>query len=326
VPPQGFKLTPRHYAYLKISEGCNNVCSFCIIPQLRGKLQSRGLSDVMREAERLVAAGVQELLVISQDTSAYGLDIGYAKSEWRGEQREARFADLSEALGSLGVWVRLHYVYPYPHVDKVLPLMADGRVLPYLDIPFQHASPSVLKSMRRPAHQEKTLQRIVRWRQVCPDLAIRSTFIVGFPGETEQDFAFLLDWLSEARLNRVGCFKYENVDGAGANALGSHVAEEVKTERYARLMQHQQQISTALLAERIGQTIEVIVDEVDGEGAIARSSWDAPEIDGSVYLNGELALSPGDRLKVIVEHADEYDLWGCPARSDAQIAMQTTRV
>jgi len=326
VPPQGFKLTPRHYAYLKISEGCNNVCSFCIIPQLRGKLQSRGLSDVMREAERLVAAGVQELLVISQDTSAYGLDIGYAKSEWRGEQREARFADLSEALGSLGVWVRLHYVYPYPHVDKVLPLMADGRVLPYLDIPFQHASPNVLKSMRRPAHQEKTLQRIVRWRQVCPDLAIRSTFIVGFPGETEQDFAFLLDWLSEARLNRVGCFKYENVDGAGANALGSHVAEEVKTERYARLMQHQQQISTALLAERIGQTIEVIVDEVDGEGAIARSSWDAPEIDGSVYLNGELALSPGDRLKVIVEHADEYDLWGCPARSDAQIAMQTTRV
>jgi len=326
VPPQGFKLTPRHYAYLKISEGCNNVCSFCIIPQLRGKLQSRGLSDVMREAERLVAAGVQELLVISQDTSAYGLDIGYAKSEWRGEQREARFADLSEALGSLGVWVRLHYVYPYPHVDKVLPLMADGRVLPYLDIPFQHASPNVLKSMRRPAHQEKTLQRIVRWRQVCPDLAIRSTFIVGFPGETEQDFAFLLDWLSEARLNRVGCFKYENVDGAGANALGSHVAEEVKTERYARLMQHQQQISTALLAERIGQTIEVIVDEVDREGAIARSSWDAPEIDGRVYLNGELALSPGDRLKVIVEHADEYDLWGCPARSDAQIAMQTTRV
>jgi ribosomal protein S12 methylthiotransferase len=310
VPPQGFKLTPRHYAYLKISEGCNNACSFCIIPQLRGRLQSRQLSDVMREAERLVAAGVQELLVISQDTSAYGLDIGYAKSEWRGEQREARFIDLSEALGALGVWVRLHYVYPYPHVDKVLPLMAGGRVLPYLDIPFQHASPSVLKSMRRPAHQEKTLQRIQRWRQMCPDLAIRSTFIVGFPGETEQDFNFLLDWLSEARLNRVGCFKYENVDGAGANALGSHVAEEVKTERYARLMEHQQQISTGLLAARIGQTIEVIVDEVDEEGAIARSSWDAPEIDGSVYLNGEISLSPGDRLKVVIEHADEYDLWG----------------
>ena len=310
VPPQGFKLTPRHYAYLKISEGCNNACSFCIIPQLRGRLQSRQLSDVMREAERLVAAGVQELLVISQDTSAYGLDIGYAKSEWRGEQREARFIDLSEALGALGVWVRLHYVYPYPHVDKVLPLMADGRVLPYLDIPFQHASPSVLKSMRRPAHQEKTLQRIQRWREICPDLAIRSTFIVGFPGETEQDFALLLDWLSEARLNRVGCFKYENVDGAAANALGSHVADEVKAERYARLMEHQQQISTGLLAARIGQTIEIIVDEVDEEGAIARSSWDAPEIDGNVYLNGELSLSPGDRLKVVIEHADEYDLWG----------------
>ena len=326
VPPQGFRLTPRHYAYLKISEGCNNACSFCIIPQLRGRLQSRQLNDVMREAERLVAAGVQELLVISQDTSAYGLDIGYAKSEWRGEQREARFIDLSEALGSLGAWVRLHYVYPYPHVDKVLPLMADGRVLPYLDIPFQHASPSVLKSMRRPAHQEKTLQRIQRWREICPDLAIRSTFIVGFPGETEQDFTFLLDWLSEAQLNRVGCFKYENVDGAGANALGSHVADEVKEERYARLMQHQQQISTALLAARIGQTIEVIVDEVDEEGAIARSSWDAPEIDGSVYLNGELSLSPGDRLKVVIEHADEYDLWGRPASSGAQIAMQTSRV
>jgi ribosomal protein S12 methylthiotransferase len=326
VPPQGFRLTPRHYAYLKISEGCNNGCSFCIIPQLRGRLQSRQLNDVMREAERLVAAGVQELLVISQDTSAYGLDIGYAKSEWRGEQREARFIDLSEALGALGVWVRLHYIYPYPHVDKVMKLMADGRVLPYVDIPFQHASPSVLKAMRRPAHQEKTLERIQRWREMCPDLAIRSTFIVGFPGETEQDFAFLLDWLSEARLNRVGCFKYENVDGAGANALGSHVADEVKAERYARLMQHQQQISTELLAARIGQTIEVIVDEVDEEGAIARSSWDAPEIDGSVYLNGELSLSPGDRLKVVVEHADEYDLWGRLLSSEAQIAMQTTRL
>jgi len=315
VPPQGFRLTPRHYAYLKISEGCNNACSFCIIPQLRGRLQSRQLSDVMREAERLVAAGVQELLVISQDTSAYGLDIGYAKSEWRGEQREARFIDLSEALGTLGVWVRLHYVYPYPHVDKVMPLMADGRVLPYLDIPFQHASPSVLKAMRRPAHQEKTLQRIQRWREMCPDLAIRSTFIVGFPGESEQDFAFLLDWLSEARLNRVGCFKYENVDGAGANALDAHVPDEVKAERYARLMQHQQAISAELLAARVGQTIEVIVDEVDEEGAIARSSWDAPEIDGSVYLNGELSLAPGDRLKVVIEHADEYDLWGSLSKS-----------
>jgi ribosomal protein S12 methylthiotransferase len=325
VPPQGFRLTPRHYAYLKISEGCNNACSFCIIPQLRGRLQSRGLSDVMREAERLVAAGVQELLVISQDTSAYGLDIGYAKSEWRGEQREARFIDLSEALGALGVWVRLHYVYPYPHVDKVMKLMADGRVLPYVDIPFQHASPSVLKAMRRPAHQEKTLQRIQRWREACPELAIRSTFIVGFPGETEQDFTFLLDWLSEARLNRVGCFKYENVDGARANELGSHVADEVKAERYARLMKHQQQISNKLLSARIGQIIEVIVDEVGEEGAIARSSWDAPEIDGNVYLNGELSLWPGNRLKVIVEHADEYDLWGRAVNSDTQIGMQTPR-
>jgi len=315
VPPEGVRLTPRHYAYLKISEGCNNACSFCIIPALRGKLKSRAIGDVLREAERLAAAGVQELLVISQDTSAYGLDIGYAKSEWRGEQREARFIDLSEALGSLGAWVRLHYVYPYPHVDKVMPLMADGRVLPYLDIPFQHASPSVLKAMRRPAHQEKTLQRIQRWREMCPDLAIRSTFIVGFPGESEQDFAFLLDWLSEARLNRVGCFKYENVDGAGANALDAHVPDEVKAERYARLMQHQQAISAELLAARVGQTIEVIVDEVDEEGAIARSSWDAPEIDGSVYLNGELSLAPGDRLKVVIEHADEYDLWGSLSKS-----------
>jgi ribosomal protein S12 methylthiotransferase len=315
VPPEGVRLTPRHYAYLKISEGCNNVCSFCIIPQLRGKLASRSLSDVMREAERLVDAGVAELLVISQDTSAYGLDIGYAKSEWRGEQREARFAVLADALGSLGVWVRLHYVYPYPHVDRVLPMMAEGRVLPYLDIPFQHASPNVLKAMRRPAHQEKTLERIRGWRTTCPDLAIRSTFIVGFPGETEADFNFLLDWLTEARLARVGCFKYENVEGAGANALALHVDEEVKAERYARLMQHQQAISAELLATRVGKSIEVIVDEVDGEGAIARSSWDAPEIDGNVYLNGATELSPGDILSVKVEAADEYDLWGSPAVS-----------
>src|SRR5687768_2200438 len=225
VPAQGVKLTPRHYAYVKISEGCNNLCSFCIIPALRGRLNSRPLGDVMREAERLVAAGVEKLLVISQDTSAYGLDLGYAKSAWRGEERETRFLSLAEALGSLGVWVRLHYVYPYPHVDHVLPLMADGRILPYLDIPFQHASPSVLKAMRRPAHREKTLQRIARWREICPDLGIRSTFIVGFPGEIEDDFEFLLDWLSEARLSRVGCFKYENVDGARANVLAGQVPE-----------------------------------------------------------------------------------------------------
>jgi ribosomal protein S12 methylthiotransferase len=309
VPPQGVRLTPRHYAYLKISEGCNNRCSFCIIPSMRGRLNSRPIGDVLREAERLVAAGVQELLVISQDTSAYGLDLGYAASAWRGEEHEARFSSLAAALGSLGAWVRLHYVYPYPHVDQILPLMAEGRVLPYLDIPFQHASPSVLKAMRRPAHQEKTLARIVHWRQTCPELAIRSTFIVGFPGETEADFALLLDWLSEARLSRVGCFKYENVDGAAANALPGHVPDEVKTERYARLMQHQQAISAGLLGARIGQTVEVLVDEVDAEGAVARSHWDAPEIDGNVFLEGDTALKPGDRLNVVVEDATEYDLF-----------------
>jgi ribosomal protein S12 methylthiotransferase len=313
LPPQGIRLTPRHYAYLKISEGCNNTCSFCIIPHLRGKLASRPIGDVMREAERLVGAGVKELLVISQDTSAYGLDIRYAKSPWRGEERETRFLSLAEALGSLGAWVRLHYVYPYPHVDQVLPLMAEGKVLPYLDIPFQHASPSVLKAMRRPGRQEKTLDRIRSWRTICPDLAIRSTFIVGFPGETEEDFALLLDWLSEARLTRVGCFKYEDVDGAPANALPGQLPQEVKEERYARLMQHQQAISTALLAERVGKTIEIIVDEIDGDGAIARSAWDAPEIDGNVYLNGETGLVVGDRARVIVEASDEYDLWASVA-------------
>jgi ribosomal protein S12 methylthiotransferase len=315
VPPQGVRLTPRHYAYLKISEGCNNACSFCIIPSLRGRLKSRPIGDVLREAERLVAAGVQELLVISQDTSAYGLDLRYAPSSWRGEEHETRFLSLGEALGSLGVWVRLHYVYPYPHVDRVLPLMAEGRVLPYLDIPFQHASPKVLKAMRRPAHQEKTLERIAKWRAICPDLAIRSTFIVGFPGETEDDFALLLDWLSEARLARVGCFKYENVDGASANDLPGHVPEKIKEERYDRLMRHQQAISAELLQSRIGKTIEVMVDEVDEEGAVARSHWDAPEIDGNVYLPGESGFKPGDRLKVAVDAADEYDLWARPLRA-----------
>jgi ribosomal protein S12 methylthiotransferase len=318
VPPQGYRLTPRHYAYLKISEGCNNSCSFCIIPSLRGRLKSRPLGEVMREAERLVAAGVKELLVISQDTSAYGLDLRYEESEWRGEARETRFIALAEALGSLGAWVRLHYVYPYPHVDKVIPLMAEGRVLPYLDIPFQHAAPSVLKAMRRPAHQEKTLERIATWREICPDLAIRSTFIVGFPGETEDDFECLLDWLGEAKLSRVGCFKYENVDGAAANGLDAHVLEEVKQDRYDRLMQRQQAISAELLAGRVGKTIEVMVDEVDAEGAIARSHWDAPEIDGAVYLNGKTELNPGEVLKVEVEQADEYDLWAEPVRAKAE--------
>ena len=309
VPPQGVKLTPRHYAYLKISEGCNNACRFCIIPTLRGRLTSRPLGEVMREAERLVAAGVQELLIISQDTSAYGLDLRYAESAWRGQDYETRFLSLAEALGSLGVWVRLHYVYPYPHVDQVLPLMAEGRVLPYLDIPFQHASPKVLKAMRRPAHQEKTLARLGCWREICPELAIRSTFIVGFPGETEDDFMLLLDWLTEAKLARVGCFKYENVDGAVANALPGHVPEEVKAERYHRLMQHQQAISTELFRERVGKIIEVMVDKVDEEETVARSYWDAPEIDGNVYLTTNLTLKPGDRLMVTVEDSNEYDLW-----------------
>jgi ribosomal protein S12 methylthiotransferase len=310
VPPQGYRLTPRHYAYLKISEGCNNACSFCIIPALRGRLASRPLGDVMREAERLVAAGVKELLVISQDTSAYGLDLGYARSAWRGEEREARFVTLAEALGSLGVWVRLHYVYPYPHVDAVLPLMAEGKVLPYLDIPFQHASPRVLKAMRRPAHQEKTQARLRAWRDICPELSIRSTFIVGFPGETAEDFEILLEWLQEARLDRVGCFKYEDVGGAAANALAGQVPAEVKEERYHRLMQLQQAISSELLAARIGRTVEVIVDSVDADGAVARSQWDAPEIDGNVYVEGETGLQVGDLVTVRIEDSSEYDLWG----------------
>jgi ribosomal protein S12 methylthiotransferase len=321
VPPQGIRLTPRHYAYLKISEGCNNVCSFCIIPNLRGKLKSRPIGDVLREAERLVAAGVKELLVISQDTSAYGLDLGYAPSVWRGQDYEARFFSLAEALGTLGVWVRLHYVYPYPHVDRVLPLMAEGRVLPYLDIPFQHASPKVLKAMRRPAHQEKTLQRIARWREICPDLALRSTFIVGFPGETEEDFELLLDWLEAAKLARVGCFKYEDVDGAAANALQGHVPAEIKQERYDRLMQHQQRLSAELLAARIGTKIEVMVDEVDAAGAKARSHWDAPEIDGNVYLAGETGLKPGDCVSVMVEDADAYDLYAGMIDTEARAAL-----
>jgi ribosomal protein S12 methylthiotransferase len=309
VPPEGLRLTPRHYAYLKISEGCNNACSFCIIPDLRGRLVSRPAAHVMAEAERLVAAGVKELLVISQDTSAYGLDIKYAESAWKGRPLAARFLDLATALGGLGAWVRLHYVYPYPHVDRVIPLMADGRVLPYLDIPFQHASPRVLKAMRRPAHQERTLERIGRWRRECPDLAIRSTFIVGFPGETEEDFSLLLDWLKEARLARVGCFKYEPVDGAKANELPGTVPEEVKEERWHRFMAAQQAVSREVLAARIGREIDVLVDEVDTDGATGRSQWDAPEIDGAVFLNGDTGVEPGDIVRARIEHADEYDLW-----------------
>jgi ribosomal protein S12 methylthiotransferase len=309
VPPEGLRLTPRHYAYLKISEGCNNRCSFCIIPQLRGRLASRPSNHVMAEAERLVKAGVKELLVISQDTSAYGLDIKYAESRWKGRPLAARFLDLCQALGSLAVWVRLHYVYPYPHVDAALPLMAEGKILPYLDIPFQHASPRVLKAMRRPAHQDKTLERLARWRAICPGLAVRSTFIVGFPGETEEDFELLLDWLREARLARVGCFKYEAVEGAAANALPGAVPEEVKEERWHRFMAAQREVSREVNAGRVGRTIDVVIDEVDAEGATGRSQWDAPEIDGTVFLNGATDVKPGDIVRARVTRADEYDLW-----------------
>ena len=309
VPPEGLRLTPRHYAYLKISEGCNNRCSFCIIPSLRGDLSSRPAADVLREAERLVDAGVKELLVISQDTSAYGVDLKYAESTWQDRQVRARFIDLCRELGDLDAWVRLHYVYPYPHVDEVIPLMAEGRILPYIDIPFQHASPSVLKAMRRPAHQEKTLDRIADWRRTCPELALRSTFIVGFPGETDADFELLLDWLTEARLSRVGCFKYEPVDGAAANDISDVVPDEIKDERWHRFMARQQDISRELLLEKVGHSIDLIVDEVDKEGALCRSKWDAPEIDGSVFLNGERDVVEGDIVKARVVHADEYDLW-----------------
>ncbi len=308
VPPEGLHLTPRHYAYLKISEGCNNRCSFCIIPSLRGDLVSRPANHVMAEAERLVKAGVKELLVISQDTSAYGLDIKYAQSQWKGAPLAARFLDLTRALGDLGAWVRLHYVYPYPHVDGVIPLMAEGKILPYLDIPFQHASPEVLKAMRRPAHQEKTAERIRRWRDMCPDLAIRSTFIVGFPGETEEDFAFLLQWLEEAKINRAGCFKYEAVAGAKANDLPGAVPEEIKEERWHRFMEAQRKVSATLLAQKVGRTIDVIIDEVDEDGAVGRSRWDAPEIDGSVFLDGDHGVKPGDIVQAQVTGADDYDL------------------
>ncbi len=309
VPPQGVRLTPRHYAYLKISEGCNNTCSFCIIPSMRGKLKSRRIDAVLKEAEKLVDAGVKELLVISQDTSAYGIDLKYAPYAWRGADYETRFVDLARGLKSLGVWTRLHYVYPYPHVDHVIPLMEEGSLLPYLDIPFQHASPRVLKAMRRPAHQEKTLDQIRRWRTIQPDLVIRSTFIVGFPGETEEDFSLLLDWIREARLNRVGCFKFEPVKGASANDLPGAVPEEVKEERYHRFMMAQQEVSADLLQKWIGRTIDVLVDETDADGALGRSYADAPEIDGTVILDGETGLNPGDLVRARVTGADDYDLW-----------------
>ena len=310
VPPQGIKLTPRHYAYLKISEGCNHRCTFCIIPSMRGDLVSRPIGDVMDEAQRLVDAGVKELLVISQDTSAYGVDLKYRTGFWQGRPLKTKMHSLCEALGEMGVWVRLHYVYPYPHVDDIIPLMAEGKILPYLDIPFQHASPKVLKAMKRPAHDSKTLERIRKWREICPELTIRSTFIVGFPGETEEDFQYLLDWLDAAQLDRVGAFKYSPVEGAKANELEGAVPEEVKEERLARFMEKQARISAARLQAKIGQTIDVLIDEVDEEGAIGRSKADAPEIDGMVYLNDETDLVPGQIVQAVVEHADEHDLWG----------------
>jgi ribosomal protein S12 methylthiotransferase len=312
VPPEGLHLTPRHYAFLKISEGCNNSCSFCIIPALRGKLDSRPASDVLGEAERLVAAGVKELLVISQDTSAYGLDLKYAKSEWHGREVAARFQDLAAALGELGAWVRLHYVYPYPHVDDVIPLMAEGKILPYLDIPFQHAHPDVLKSMKRPADQTKVLDRIKRWREICPDLAIRSTFIVGFPGETQAQFEYLLDWMEEAEIDRAGAFKYENVEGAPSRELTDQVDEAVKQDRWERLMETQMEISRRRLAGKIGRIVDAIVDEVDDEGAVARTKWDAPEVDGALFIDSEDAtkLKAGDIVRVEIDEADETDLWG----------------
>ena len=310
LPAQGIRLTPRHYAYLKISEGCNNTCSFCIIPSLRGRLASRPLDEVLREAEMLVRSGVRELLVISQDTSAYGSDLKYRQVAWRGQPIATRFIDMAQALGELGVWVRFHYVYPYPHVDAVIPLMAAGKVLPYLDIPFQHASPTLLKRMRRPAHSEDTLARISKWRQQCPELTLRSSFIVGFPGESAADFALLLNWLDEAQLDRVGCFKYSAVSGAAANALGGAVADEVKEERYARFMERAAAISTARLQRRVGARLRVLVDRVADGVAFARSAGDAPDIDGMVRIKASAMTRPGEFMEVEITAADTYDLEG----------------
>ncbi|MCR5859673.1 30S ribosomal protein S12 methylthiotransferase RimO [Mesorhizobium sp. J428] len=311
IPPQGVKLTPRHYAYLKISEGCNNRCTFCIIPALRGDLVSRPAADVLREAERLAKAGVKELLVISQDTSAYGVDIKYQASAWKDREVRAKFLDLSRELGEMGIWVRLHYVYPYPHVDEVIPLMAEGKVLPYLDIPFQHAAPNVLKNMRRPAHQEKTLERIRRWREICPDLAVRSTFIVGFPGETDEDFEILLDWLDEAKIDRAGCFKYEPVGGARSEAMDLPVMpQEVKEARWHRFMQRQQKVSAMQLQKKVGKRLPVIIDEANGLAAKGRTKYDAPEIDGNVHIQSRRPMRVGDILTVKIDRADAYDLYG----------------
>jgi ribosomal protein S12 methylthiotransferase len=318
VPEAGLKLTPRHYSYLKISEGCNHRCSFCIIPSIRGDLVSRRPDAILREAEKLVAAGTKELLVISQDTSAYGVDIKHQPRDWKGAPVRAHMTDLARELGKLGtldneVWVRLHYVYPYPHVDQVIPLMAQGLVTPYLDIPFQHAAPSVLKAMKRPANEAKVLERVKSWRQICPDLTIRSTFVVGFPGETEADFQYLLDWLDEAQLDRVGAFRFEPVEGASANDLPGALHDDIKEERYARIMEKTAAISAARLAAKVGRKLDVIIDEVDDEGgATGRSKADAPEIDGNVFLRDAGGLQQGDIIPVLIEDADEHDLFGAP--------------
>ena len=313
VPDAGLKLTLRHYSYLKISEGCNHRCSFCIIPSLRGDLVSRRPDAILREAEKLVAAGTRELLVISQDTSAYGIDIRKEPRMWHGREVVPHMTDLARELGRIASWVRLHYVYPYPHVDQVIPLMAEGLVVPYLDIPFQHAAPSVLRTMKRPGNDAKVLQRIHEWRRICPDIAIRSTFVVGFPGETEADFQYLLDWLDEAQLDRVGAFRFEPVEGATANALPDHVPEAVKEERYARIMEKTAAISAAKLQAKVGRTLPVIIDEVGDEGATGRSQADAPEIDGQVFLRDAAHLAAGDIVSVVIEDADEHDLYGVPA-------------
>ena len=308
IPPQGIRLTPRHYAYLKISEGCNHRCTFCIIPSMRGDLISRPINQIMQEAENLVSAGVKELLVISQDTSAYGVDVKYRIGFWQGRPVRTRMTELARCLGELGIWVRLHYVYPYPHVDDVIPLMAERKILPYLDVPFQHASPRILKAMKRPASSENNLARIRRWREVCPDITLRSTFIVGFPGETEEEFALLLEFLEEAQLDRVGCFAYSPVEGAAANALPDHVSEEVKEERRARFMAEQEKISAARLTQKIGTRMTVLVDETDKNQAIARGPADAPEIDGLVYVSNAKRVKPGDFIEVEITGSDAHDL------------------
>lgn len=310
VPPGGIKLTPRHYAYVKIAEGCNQSCSFCIIPSMRGKLVSRPVGDVMTEAESLVSAGVKELLVVSQDTAAYGVDVKYRTDFWGGRPLKTRITDLARAMGSLGAWVRLHYIYPYPHVDELLPLMAEGIILPYLDVPLQHASPTVLKAMRRPANSENMLKRIEKWRQACPDLTLRSTFITGFPGETEQDFEQLLEFIEAARLDRVGAFAYSDVSGAPANALPNHVPEDIKEERLERFMELQTAISADKLQDRVGKTCTVLVDEILEDGVVARSAAEAPEVDGLIFVQTDRELAPGDFAEVEITAADEHDLYG----------------